>query len=100
MATNRNHQAPIYGFHKTEHFLLRQHERVVEDKLLYMALRRVGKVGDRNVIVVCNKLINRLFEIECEDLILRVRGRLLITCYYGDIKKCKNANDKILLIQK
>lgn len=75
----------ILNFRKTEHFLKRQWERSIEDRLLNYALKWLQNTGlEKEILVVHPKVFTR---IHCnyktsEYLVVVVKNRILITCYW------------------
>ena len=78
----------IAGYIKTEHFMLRQWERKIEDQVLKKVLNRVnGKKGE--YLLVVSREIMRSVGGKDKELFIMLRGKVLVTCFYGKRKKTK-----------
>lgn len=75
----------IYGFKKTEHFLLRQWERKIDDELLLNLLQKIPPRED-GLFVFSRQYFRRnsLFQTEVE-LFIKVKGSILITCFFNSV---------------
>lgn len=87
-------------FVKTEHFLLRQRERGVSDKELSIALAKIESCEGSQLLVVSRLLIRKCSNIKCQELFIKIDGKILITCFYCDFQEYLNAknNENYFLI--
>lgn len=79
----------VAGYIKTEHFMLRQWERKIEDKLLNAALNKLKDKKQQFLLVISRKIVKELSGTNSEVFVL-VKGRVLVTCFYGDLKEFMN----------
>lgn len=75
----------IKGFIKSEHFLLRQWQRKVDDELLSLVLNKRKFNKDICVLVISKKIVKKISKVNHELFIL-IRGNILVTCFYGEMR--------------
>ncbi len=90
----------IAGFDKSDHFIYRQWDRGIDDKLLSKILNRIETGTEEFILVVSRNLIKKLIGKKTQELFIKIKGKILITCYYGDLDyqrtKYKNESYRIL----
>ena len=73
----------ICGYYKTDHFIYRQWDRSVNDEILKVVLPNVV-FSDKQVVVVSRKLLKK-YSRNCKcDLLIKICGNTLVTCFYCD----------------
>lgn len=90
--------AKILNFVKTSHFLLRQWERSIGDKILLKVVPFIQKMKRNKKMTV---IITPLFLAEIgitynQCIILILKKNLLITCYTKDLSECLFGNTKFI----
>ena len=90
----------IAGYHKTEHFLLRQWERNVNDNILLLALNRVERSNKNFLLIISRDFIKRYCKEDTPELFIKIKGRQLVTCYYAELasQMRENNNESYCLI--
>jgi hypothetical protein len=75
----------VHNFRKSEHALLRQWERCIPDKLIYLALRNYcGETLKNTLIWVSSPTINKwgFTYNEQNDLFIKVDGHIIVTLFF------------------
>jgi hypothetical protein len=81
----------ISRFQKTEHFLLRQWDRGIEDSVLHAICPLVkGVKNKKEVVFVLPSFLKKqgVMNQTSQCLILIVKGHLLISGYWRDLNEC------------
>lgn len=87
-------ETKIAGYTKTNHFLSRQLDRGVTDLELKFALKKVNKSKGTKLLVVSRKVIKQCSHKKSLDLFIKLKGQILITCFYCDFQDYLNARKK------
>jgi hypothetical protein len=75
----------ITGFKKSEHALLRQWERAIPDKIIYLAIRKFsGKILKNTLIHVKHQTLNTWGHLSKNpiDLFIKINGATIVTMFY------------------
>lgn len=84
----------IAGYIKTEHFMLRQWERKIEDKLINSALSKLSGKKQRFLLVISRNIVKELSG-KNEELFILIKGRILVTCFYGRLEGHFNKRSRL-----
>ncbi len=85
----------INSFYKTKHFLLRQWERNIHDEILYYTLSSKWYFNKKTILIISKKILKKYGLNTNQELFLVVKKKILITCYYSEIKKFVVAQKQI-----
>ena len=72
----------INYFFKTEHFMHRQWERGLSDKILENILPQVNRCNHKLIIIVSRVYLKQISNKKSLDLFIILNGKSLITCDY------------------
>jgi len=75
----------VAGYIKTEHFMFRQWQRKIDDNLVETALNHLNSKKEQFLFVISRKIVKELSGTD-RELFIMVKGRILVTCFYGDFK--------------
>ena len=76
----------IGNFKKTDHFIYRQWDRNVPDKLLMKILNKIDVNKKKTMIIVSRKIIMKIDLKVKKELFIKLDKSTLITCFYSDIQ--------------
>lgn len=74
----------IGAFFKTEHFLKRQWERKIPDKILTVALQEVMPIDDKLYVIISRDFLPSIAK-KGQELFVIIKNRALITCFFESI---------------
>jgi len=90
----------INNFYKTEHFLMRQWERKINDKCLKFVLDMVKPTHSNTLIMVSRKVLKKFNINKNQELFVKVDENTLNTCFYCEFKNYKpqKRNQEYLIV--
>lgn len=92
----------IVGFCKSDHFILRQWDRCINDRLLAQILKNVEPNKDNTLLIISRKVLKKINIKVNKELFVKVDKKTLITCFYCDFQEycAKNREQNYLIISK
>lgn len=85
----------IAGYSKTEHFMLRQWQRNVSDDILFTSLNKLDSHKGNFLLVVSRDFVKRKSNLKTQELFVLVKGKTLITCFFGELKNLLASKKKL-----
>lgn len=82
----------IGDFYKTEHFLKRQWDRNINDKLLAEILKNVGTNNTNLLLIVSRKVLKKINKNLKQELFIKMDKKTLITCFYCEFQLYSSSN--------
>lgn len=84
----------IGEFRKTDHFIFRQWDRSINDKLLTIILKKIPSNKKKTLLIISKRVLKKINKKINKELFIKVDGNVLITCFYCDISDYSNKNAK------
>ncbi len=89
----------IVGFCKSDHFILRQWDRCINDKLLVKILKNVEPNNCNTLLIVSRKVLKQMNNKRNKELFIKIDKKTLITCFYCDFQEyCASKREQNYLI--
>lgn len=95
----------ILEYHKTEHFMLRQWERKINDQILYRVLPIASSLPQEDLVLVAeskryDKELGEKTVTSGKYIAVVIFQKCLVTCFWCEcIKKIKNRGNQIIEIK-
>lgn len=80
----------IGPFEKTEHFLYRQWDRVIDDTLLEPILKKLKPNNEEVLYIISLKILKKINKTIQEELFIKIKGKVLITCFHRKFQEYRN----------
>lgn len=95
----RNRKEFTCGHLKTEHFLFRQWDRKVSEKLIQFVLNQIEKKKCKRYIILSRTKVRKI-ENQPSEFFMLIDGNRLVTCFFEDINcfrtKSKNVQYELI----
>ena len=77
----------IAGFCKSEHFVYRQWDRKINDKVLRHVLKNVEPNKVNTLLIVSRKVLKKVNIKVNKELFIKIDNKTLITCFYCELQE-------------
>ncbi len=92
---NRENRNKLIGkFRKTEHFIYRQWDRKITDKVLLKVLKNIKTTNKNTMLIISRKLLNGIHK----ELFIKINNNILITCFYEEFQNYKTIKKQNYII--
>lgn len=78
-------------FHKTDHFIYRQWDRGISDKLLSTILNSISTNRKGTLVIVSRNILKKSGVKIKKELFIKIDENTLITCFYSDFQDYINS---------